>query len=146
MSGQNAKGRIQNRRTLLPVVLLGVGRLLQDASESEERRIANVKSFILKKLAIKTEDGQTILMQISSETVVTDAVMRLSLGANPVSCAAFLPHPENIVEAAFEEHGDMLCVPRQLASVLAITLDEAISFFDEFMAIGWQATGVTPLQ
>ena len=72
--------------------------------------------------------------------------MRQPLGANPVSCAAFLPYPENIVDAAFEVHDDMLCVPRQLASVLAITLDEAISYFDEFLASGWQATGVTPLQ
>ena len=36
--------------------------------------------------------------------------------------------------------------PPQSANVLGITLDEAIAYFDEFLAPGWQEIGVTPLE
>ena len=77
---------------------------------------------------------------------VTSAVMRQPLGAGPLSCAAFLPYADEIVDAAWEPHDDLLCVPRQLANVLRISLGEAISYFDDFLAPGWQARGVSPLE
>ena len=40
----------------------------------------------------------------------------------------------------------MLCIPRQLAVVLSISLGEAIAYFDEFLEPGWRAVGITPLQ
>ena len=46
--------KVQSRRTLLPVDMLGLSRILQDTSEPEDRRIARVKSDVLKQLAIKT--------------------------------------------------------------------------------------------
>ena len=58
VSGTNARGRIQSRRTLLPVDMLGLGRLLQDTSEPEDRRIARVKNHVLKQLAIRTSGGK----------------------------------------------------------------------------------------
>ena len=54
VSGTNRRGRVQQRATLLPVTMLGVGRILQDSSEPEARRIAKVKSHILKQLAVRT--------------------------------------------------------------------------------------------
>ena len=65
VSGQNAKGRVQNRRTMLPVDMLGLSRILQDTSEPEDRRIARVKSHVLKQLAIRTQGGATVLMGIN---------------------------------------------------------------------------------
>ena len=72
VSGQNAKGRVQNRRTMLPVDMLGLGRILQDTSEPEDRRIARVKSHVLSKLGIRTQGGATVLMELSGETFTFD--------------------------------------------------------------------------
>ena len=77
---------------------------------------------------------------------VTSAAMRQPLGAGPLSCAAFLPYPEHIVECAFEKNDDKLRVPRQIANVLNIPINLAISYFDEFLAPGWQDVGVTPCE
>ena len=120
VSGKNARGRVQSRRTMLPVDMLGLGRLLQDTSESEERHIARVKSHVLKQLSIKSVGGETVLMESSGETftydrdvpwlisslttdiqdgeAVTSAFMRQPLGAGPLSCAAFLPFPDELVD------------------------------------------------
>ena len=58
--------------------------------------------------------------------------MRQPLGSGPLSCAAFFAHADHIVDSAFETYDDKLCVPKQLADVLGVGLDEAISCFDEF--------------
>ena len=70
---------------------------------------------------------------IQDGEAVTSASLRQPLGASPVSCAAFLPFPELIVECAFDSHDDKLCVPRQIAAVLGKSLAETISWFDEFL-------------
>ena len=59
---------VQSRRTLLPMDMLGLSRILQETSEPEDRRIARVKSHVLKQLAIRTSGGETILMKVSGET------------------------------------------------------------------------------
>ena len=130
ISGTNTRGRTQSRRTLLPVSMFGIGRILADASLSEQSRVARVKSHVLEKLAIRTSGGASVLMEISGEVftydrtgdwlisrmtteiqdgeAVTSAVLRQPLGAAPLSCAAFLPFPDCIVESAFESHDDKL--------------------------------------
>ena len=168
VSGSNARGRIQNRQTMVPVDMLNIGRIMQDSSLPAADRISRVKSYVLQQLSLRTSGGMTILAEVSGETfsydrtrpwlisemtttiqdgeAVTSAVMRQPLGAGPLSCAAFLPFPEEIVDAAWETHDDRLCVPRQLAAVLGVSLDEAMSYFDEFLKPGWQEWGVAPLE
>ena len=168
VTGKNARGKVQSRRTMLPVDLLGLGPILRNTSEPEASRIARVKSHVLKQLAIRTQGGATVLMEISSETFTydrpgewlissltteiqdgeagTSALMRQPLAAGPLSCAAFLPYADEIVDCAFDAHDDLLCVPRQMANVLRISLNEAISYFDDFHEPGWQARGVAPLE
>lgn len=170
ISGTNAKGKVQNRTSVLPVDMLGIGRILQQNSIPEETRIARVKSHVLSQLAIRSSGGGSILAEVSGETftymrdgqwlisalstvvqdgeAVTSAVMRAPLGAGPIGCAAFLPYPEHICDAAWESHDakDKLCVPRQVAQVLNINLDEAISYFDDMLEPGWEDVGVTPLE
>ena len=53
---------------MLPIDMIGLGRMLQDTSEPEDRRIARVKSHVLKQLAIKTYGGETVLMEVSGAT------------------------------------------------------------------------------
>ena len=142
--------------------MLGIGRILRNRTEPEAMHIARVKSDVLSQLQIQSQNGMTVLMEVSGETflhdrvgewlisslttelqgveAVSNAVMRQPLGAGPVSCAAFLPHSEHIVDAAWETHDDMLCVPRQLAAVLRISLNEAIGMFDDYLPSGWQGS------
>ena len=72
ISGTNARGRVQNRTTLLPVTMLGRGQSLQNNNESEARRVARVKSHVLKTLAIRTSGGASVLMEVSGETFTYD--------------------------------------------------------------------------
>ena len=72
VSGQNAKGRVQNRATKLPVDRLSTSRILQDTSLPEASRIAKVKGHVLQHVAIKSSGGRTILMEISGETCSYD--------------------------------------------------------------------------
>ena len=72
--------------------------------------------------------------------------MRQPLGAGPISCACFLPYPDCVTDVAFEQHDDMLCVPRQLANVLGISLAETLGYFDEFLETDWQQRGATALE
>lgn len=147
---------------MLPVDTLGIGRILQNTIEPEDRRIARVKSHVLQQLDIRTSGGETVLMEISGETftydrdvpwlisaltsetqddgtVATSTVMRQPLGAGPISCASFLPYAELIVQRAFETHDDKLCVPRQLAEVLGVSLSETINILTSFSATGKNA-------
>ena len=168
VAGQNARGRVQSRATKLPVDMLGVGQLLQDSPLPEQSRIDRVKSHVLEKLAIRTSGGRTVLMEISGETfsydregswlisalttftqgdeAVTSALMRQPLGAGPVTCASFLPYSDCIADCAFETHDDLHCVPMQLANCLCVSLGEVISYFDDFLELGWQGRGVTALE
>ena len=95
-------------------------------------------------------DGEWLISALTTDIqdgeAVTSALMRQPLGAGPVSCASFLPYSDCIVDCAFETHDDLLCVPRQLANVLGVSLGEAISYFDAFLELGWQHRCVTPLE
>ena len=94
-------------------------------------------------------EGEWLISALTTEIAdgeaVTQAIMRQPLGTGPISCGSFLPFPEHIVECAFETHDDMLCIPRQLATVLSINLNEAVAYFDEFLEPGWRVVGITPL-
>ena len=105
---------------MLPIDMLGIGRIMQNNTESEERKIARVKRLVLEQLAIRTQGGATMLMEVGGEffsydpdvpwlistlttevqagEAVTSAVMRQPLGAGPLSCAAFLPYADDIVD------------------------------------------------
>ena len=72
VNGKNARGKVQSRTTELPVDMLGIGRIPQNNSDTPERRIARVKSHVLQQLAIRTQGGATILMEISGETFSYD--------------------------------------------------------------------------
>ena len=43
VTGKNARGKIQARMTKLPTDMLGIGRILENSSETPERRIARVR-------------------------------------------------------------------------------------------------------
>ena len=83
---------------------------------------------------MQTQNGQTVLMEISDETfsydrngdwqisslttsvgadgtASTEAIMRQPLAGKPLSCAAFLPYPDQILDCALHGKTSMIvCV------------------------------------
>jgi len=151
VSGTNKRGNLVNKQTFLPTDLLGVGQILASDALNEAQQIKRVKSHVLKELGLQTQNGRTVLIEINEETFsynrnvewqisslttsvnadgssTTEAAMRQPLAGKPLACAAFLPYPDQIVDCAFEDHDDCLCVPRQLAAVLNTTLQDIIEY------------------
>ena len=169
VSGTNRRGQNVNRSTYLPTDLLGVGQILASDMLSETQKINRVKSFVLKELGLQTQNGMTVLQEISDETfsydrngewqisslttnvnpdgtATTEAAMRQPLaGGKPLACAAFVPYPDQIVDCAWEDHNDCLCVPRQLAYLLNEPMQDIVEYFNQFFeGTNWQQTGVSP--
>ena len=83
-------------------------------------------------------------MQVVNDAAVTTTRMRRPLGVLRSACSQ-LPFRETILDEAFEEHDDKLCVPRQLAVLLKMTLQDTCAAFDNICDDdGWRARGVTP--
>ncbi len=156
VSGTNKRGKTVNTTTFLPTDLLDVGQILASDALNEAQKNNRVKSYVLKELGLQTQNGRTVLMEISDETFSYDrdsdwqisslttsvnadgastaeAAMRQPLAGKPLACAAFLPYPDQIVDCAFEDHDDCLCVPRQLAAVLNKPLEDIIEYFNHFL-------------
>ena len=156
VSGTNKLGKPVNRQTCLPTHLLGVSQILASDALNEAQKINRVKSYVLKELGLQTQNGRTVLMKISDETFsydrngewqissltfsvnadgtsTTEAAMRQPLAGKPIARAAFLPYPDQIVDCAFEDHDDCLCVPRQLAAVLNMPMQDIMEYFNIFL-------------
>ena len=168
VSGTDRRGKTVDRRTLLPTDLLGIGQILASDSLSQTQKVNRVKSYVLQELGLATQNGRTILMEISDETFsydrdaewqissltttvnadgtsTTEAAMRQPLAGKPLSCAVFLPYPDMICDSAFEDHNDCLCVPRQMAEVLNAPLEDMVEYFNQFFESElWQQEGVSP--
>ena len=82
-------------------------------------------------------------MQVINDQAVTETRMRRPLGVLRNACAQ-LPFHELVLDEEFQEHPDKLCVPRQLAVLLKISLDDVCAAFDNICADGWRLRGVTP--
>ena len=168
VSGTNRRGQIQNRTTSLPTDVLGVGQLLASDMLTETQKISKVKSFVLKSLGLQTQNGRTVLQEISDETfsydregewqisslttsvnedgtASTEAAMRQPLAGKPLACGAMLPYPDQIIDIAWEDYNDHLCVPRQLAYLLNEPLEDIVEYFNQFYeGTNWQQVGVCP--
>ena len=174
IEGRRANGQSYTRRsnagtgeqTHLPVSRLGVGQILESSALTREQAAARVRSRVLRELGLRTQGGQTVLMEVSGETYLydrdgewlissmstttdaagnqdTEVLLRQPM-AGLRSAAAHLPHPELICESAFEEHDDNLCVPRQLSELLRRPLREVCDSFDAALdGEQWRAVGVT---
>ena len=84
-------------------------------------------------------------MQVVDDQVVVDTVLDQPLGAlRDVSYQLFCG--DEILESAFEQRPDKLCVARQLAELMRLPLQEVLSDFDAITGIGsrWREQGITP--
>ena len=168
VSGTNKRGQSVDRKTMLPTDLLGVGQILASDMLTEAQKIDRVKSYVLRELGLQTQNGRTVLMEISDEifsydrdsewqisslttsinedgSATTQAAMRQPLAGKPLAAGAFLPFPDQILDCAWEGHDDCLCVPLQLAVVLNEPIGDIIEYFNQFyLSESWQKEGVCP--
>ena len=158
--GRRRNGRPYERETLLPVTLDGLGR--QNDSLGEVQAHRNVIAAALRKMG-DPEDG-AVVMEISEETytydasrdwavskqtmqvvdnrVETEVALNRRLGVlRDVSYQVF--RGSEILESAFEQREDRLCVVRQLSELLRLPYEEVYSDFDAICPKNWERKGVT---
>ncbi len=82
--------------------------------------------------------------QVVNDQAVTETRMRRPLLGVLRNACAQLPFHEQILDEAFVDHADKLCVPRQLAVLLKMSLDDVCNAFDTMCADGWRLRGVSP--
>ena len=83
-------------------------------------------------------------MQVVDDRVVVETVLDQPLGAlRDVSYQLYCG--DEILESAFEQRPDKLCVPRQLAELMRLPLQEVLSDFDAICTKKtWREQGITP--
>ncbi len=114
--GRHKNGKDYDRPDWLPVHKLGISGIMENEQYSETQAHDRVKSRILSELGLRTQGGETVLMEVSGETYTYDkgrewqissmtteagrdgeAVVQTAI-RQPMaalrSCAAQLPYPE----------------------------------------------------
>ena len=162
--GRNA-GNSYERHDYLPVTTLELGLSRQNDAWSEAQIARNVKEAVLRQLGqpeanepIYMISGETYFlhptnewayssssMQVIDNRVDTQIRLRQPLGAlREVSYQLFAG--DQILASAFEERPDMLCVPRQLAELLKLSLEDILQDFDAICSGDWRQRGVSPAE
>ena len=158
--GRRRSGQPYERETLLPVALDGLGR--QNDSLGEVQAHRNVIAAALRKMG--DPEGGAVVMELSKETytydasrdwavskqtmhvvdnrVETEVALNRRLGVlRDVSYQLF--RGSEILESAFEQREDRLCVVRQLSELLRLPYEEVYSDFDAICPKNWERKGVT---
>ena len=140
--GRRRRGQPYQRDDFLPVILDGLGRQNDGLGEVQAHR--NVIAAALRKLK-NPEDGDVIMelsdetyhldasrdwgvskqtMQVAQKQVNTEVTLRQPLGAlRDVSYQLF--RGSEILESAFEERDDRLCVVRQVSELLQLPFQKS---------------------
>ena len=163
--GRRRNGNPYERYDYLPVTTLELGLSRQNDAWSEAQVARNVKEAVLRQLG-QPGEGEPIYMisgevyflhptnewafssssmQVIDNRVDTQIRLRQPLGAlREVSYQLFAG--DQILASAFEERRDMLCVPRQLAELLKLPLQEVMEDFNSICPGNWQQRGVSPAE
>ncbi len=169
ISGTRANGNSYTRTSSIPVDQLGLGQIMSSQGLSPAERVAEVKKKVLAGIlgagGVVGANGRQTLMEISGEAfqlqrdgqwliselstsvgtgggVTTEARIMERLGGLR-NAAVHLPYPDHILEEAFVEHGDRLCIPRQLGILLNRSLDEMCESFDDLLGgPAWREEGL----
>ena len=162
-NGRN-RGMPYERTKRLPVTDLNVALSRQSEGLSDAQAARNLKASVLAQLG-NPEPNDIILelsdesyyldatrewtfsqqaMQVVDDQVVVDTVLDQPLGAlRDVSYQLFCG--DEILESAFEQRPDKLCVARQLAELMRRPVQEVLSDFDAITnGSKWREQGITP--
>ena len=169
INGTRSNGNNYSRVSTLPVDQLGLGRIMSSQGLSPAERVQEVKKKVLASLlgagGVVGACGRQTLMEVSGEAfqlqrdgqwliselttsvneegaATTEARIMERLGGLR-NAAALLPYSDQVLEEAFEEHGDFLCVPRQLGILLGRSLTEMCGSFDDLLGSKlWREDGI----
>ena len=141
------------RRKRLPVTDLNVALSRQSEGLSDAQAARNLKASVLAQLG--NPEPNDIILELSDETYYLprrswttrwwwDTVLDQPLGAlRDVSYQLFCG--DEILESAFEQRPDKLCVARQLAELMRLPVQEVLSDFDAITnGSKWREQGITP--
>ena len=163
--GRRRNGTPYERHDYLPVTALEMGLSRQNDAWSDAQVARNVKESVLRQLGQPGPDEPIYMisgevyflhptnewayssssMQVIDNRVDTQIRLRQPLGAlREVSYQLFAG--DQILASAFEERQDMLCVPRQLAELLKLPLQEVMEDFNSICPGSWQQRGVSPAE
>ena len=131
---------------------------------SSAQAARNLKASVLAQLG--NPDPNDIILELSDETYYLDATREWTFSQqamqvvdNQVVLDTVLDQPlealrdvsyqlycgDEILESAFEQRPDKLCVPRQLAELMRLPLQEVLSDFDAICTQKtWREQGITP--
>jgi hypothetical protein len=167
-------GETYSREDYIPANVVGAGSFSVNEGLSTQDQAREIKASVFSEWpALGTVDGMVALHQESDETylydrtrdwklssmtsrivnneIVTETRMRRPLGVlrRPLgvlrSACVHLPHHELLLDEAFEEHNDLLCVPRQLSVLMRQRLEEVCESFDNICENpNWRQVGVSP--
>ena len=162
-NGRN-RGMPYERTKRLPVTDLNVALSRQSEGLSDAQAARNLKASVLAQLGnpvpndiiLELSDESYYLdatrewtcsqqaMQVVDDQVVVDTVLDHPLGAlRDVSYQLFCG--DEILESAFEQRPDKLCVARQLAELMRLPVQEVLSDFDAITnGSKWREQGITP--
>ena len=101
-------------------------------------------------MGTKAEDGHLVTSVHASVLARPEPQRRLRQVDQPLGhrrCApcSHLPFPDELLEEAFEQRDDRLCVPRQLCRLLGCSFEHLCGDFDVFLG-DWRLVGITSVQ
>ena len=163
IEGTRRNGTPYTREDYLPFDSISVERIMTSAMVTDAQRHARVRAAVLQALSIRQLRGRTVLLEISDETYYYDPTRpwRISsltttphAGAPEAHAAlnqpmgalssSFVPHPDHVIDEAWEVRDDKLCVIRQLSALLKESPRDLIDDFDRLLQRPWQHEGLTP--
>ena len=163
VAGKRKDGSAYTLKTWMPIEKFGLTPINMPLNLTYRQRLARVKASVQGQLdrgALLEYSDETWSLdgggswRIHEETVGVDngegeahVILDRRVGTRPVICT--LPFPEAIMPEAFEEHDDMLCVPRQLAALLRKDFSEICTELEEaeqalYGTCVWQTEGCSP--
>ena len=162
-NGRN-RGMPYERTKRLPVADLNVALSRQSEGLSDAQAARNLRASVLAQLG--NPEPNDIIRELSDETYYLDATREWTFSQqamqvvdNQVVLDTVLDQPlgalrdvsyqlycgDEILESAFEQRPDKLCVPRQLAELMRLPLQEVLSDFDAICTQKtWREQGITP--
>ena len=72
IEGKRANGSTYTKEEWLPVHKLGISSIMESARYTPEQAHARVRSRVLSELGLRTQGGETVLLEVSSETWTYD--------------------------------------------------------------------------
>ena len=70
--GRHKNGKDYDREDWLPVHKLGISGIMENEEYTETQAHARVRSRVLSELGLRTQGGETVLLQVSGETYTYD--------------------------------------------------------------------------